>query len=54
MHVGSLHPEQSKVDAVQSMPASETKTQLWAILGLSGYYQKFIQYYILHHGIATN
>ena len=35
---GSLRPEQSKVDAVQSMPAPQTKTQLWAFLGLSGCY----------------
>ena len=42
---GFLRPEQSKVDAVRSMPAPQTKTQLRAFLGLSGYYRKFIQNY---------
>lgn len=34
---GSLRPEQSKV-AVQSIPVAQTKIQLRAFLGLSGYY----------------
>ena len=42
---GSLRPEQVKVEATRSMPIPQTKTQLRALLGLAGYYQKFIPHY---------
>ena len=42
---GSLRPEHAKVEAIRSMPIPQTKTQLRAFLGLTGYYRKFIPDY---------
>ena len=42
---GTVRPEVSKVEAVQRWPAPETKKQVRAFLGLTGYYQKFISQY---------
>ena len=42
---GSPRPEHAKVEAIQSMPVLQTKTQLRAFLGLTEYYRKFIPEY---------
>ena len=39
---GIVRPEQSKVEAVMSFPILQTKKQVRAFLGVTGYYQKFI------------
>ena len=39
---GIVQPELSKVEAVQQWPVPETKKQVRAFLGLTGYYRKFI------------
>ena len=39
---GSLRPEHAKVKVIQSMPVPQTKTQLRAFLGPTGYYRQFI------------
>ena len=40
---GLVCPEPSKIDAVMSFPVPQTKKQVRAILGVTGYYRKFIQ-----------
>ena len=42
---GTVRPEVSKVEAVQRWPVPETKKQVRAFLGLTGYYRKFIPQY---------
>ena len=42
---GTVHPEESKIEAVRSFPTPETKKELRAFLGLTGYYRKFIKDY---------
>ena len=42
---GFLRPEHAKVEVIQRMPIPQTKIQLRAFLGLSGYYQQFITGY---------
>ena len=42
---GLVHPEPTKVEAVQSFPTLGTKTDVRAFLGLTGYYRKFIPGY---------
>ena len=42
---GVVQPELSKVEAVQRWPVPETKKQVRAFLGLTGYYRKFIPQY---------
>ena len=39
---GVVRPEQSKVEAVMSFPIPQTKKQVRAFLGVTGYYRKFI------------
>ena len=39
---GLVRPEPSKIDAVMSFPIPQTKKQVRAFLGVTGYYQKFI------------
>ena len=39
---GVVRPEQSKVEAVMSFPTPQTKKQVRAFLGVTGYYRKFI------------
>ena len=39
---GSLRPEHAKVEMIQRMPIPQTKTELWAFLGLPGNYKKFV------------
>ena len=40
-----MQPEVGKVEAVQRWPVPETKKQVRAFLGLTGYYRKFIPQY---------
>ena len=42
---GTVQPEMTKVEAVQCWPVPETKKQVRAFLGLTGYYRKFIPQY---------
>ena len=42
---GTVRPELSKVEAVETFPKPETKKQVRAFLGLTGYYRKFIPDY---------
>jgi hypothetical protein len=42
---GTVQPETSKVAAVEQWPPPETKKQVRAFLGLTGYYRKFIPNY---------
>ena len=42
---GALRPEALKVEAVEQFKAPETKKQVRAFLGLTGYYRKFIPNY---------
>ena len=42
---GEVHPEKSKLQAVEDFPAPVTKKQVRAFLGLTGYYRKFIPAY---------
>ena len=42
---GAVKPQLSKVDAVQPFPIPQTKKQVTAFLGLTGYYQRFIPEY---------
>ena len=42
---GEVHPETSKIQAVQDFPTPTTKKQVRAFLGLTGYYRKFIADY---------
>ena len=39
---GLVHPESLKIDAVMSFPIPQTKKQVRAFLGVTGYYRKFI------------
>ena len=43
-----LHPDESKVNAVQNFPVPQDLTQLRSFLGLIGYYRKFVQDFSLH------
>ena len=40
-----MKPEHGKLEAVQDFSTSETKSQVRAFLGLTGYYQRFIPDY---------
>ena len=40
-----VKPDQRKVDVLKEFPIPQTKKQVWAFLGLSGYYRKFIPGY---------
>ena len=42
---GQVKPLPSKVDAVSSYPIPQTKKQVHTLLGLTGYYKKFIPNY---------
>ena len=42
---GAVHPEASKVEAVEQFKVPDTKKQVRAFLGLTGYYRKFISNY---------
>ena len=42
---GVVKPDQRKVDVVKEFPTPQTKKQVRAFLGLSGYYRKFIPGY---------
>ena len=42
---GMVKPDQRKVDVVKEFPTPQTKKQVRAFLGLSGYYRKFIPGY---------
>ena len=42
---GLVKPEHTKIQAAQQTPPSQTKKQVIAFLGLSGYYQRFIPDY---------
>ena len=39
---GVVRPEQSKIEAVMNFPTPQTKKQVRAFLGVTGYYRKFI------------
>ena len=40
-----MKPEHGKLEAVHNLPTPETKSQVRAFLGLTGYYQRFIPDY---------
>jgi len=42
---GQVHPEPSKLTAVENIPTSTTKKQVRAFLGLTGYYRRFMADY---------
>ena len=42
---GTVQPEASKVETVKQFVVPETKKQVRAFLGLTGYYRKFIPNY---------
>ena len=42
---GTVKPEHGKLEAVQNFPIPETKSQVRAFLGLTGYYRRFIPGY---------
>ena len=42
---GTVKPEHGKLEAVQDFPTPETKSQVRAFLGLTGYYRRFIPDY---------
>ena len=42
---GEVRPESTKIDAVSKFPRPETKKEVRAFLGLSGYYRRFIANY---------
>lgn len=42
---GVVKPLQAKVDAIQAFMKPKKKKDVWAFLGLSGYYRKFVQNY---------
>ena len=44
---GTVHPEESKIEAVRSFPTPKTKKELRQFLGLIGYYRKFIKDYLV-------
>ena len=42
---GEIRPESTKIEAVSNFPRPETKKEVRAFLGLSGYYRRFIENY---------
>ena len=42
---GEVRPEQCKVQVVQTFPTPQTKQQVRAFLGLTGYYRKFVPHF---------
>ena len=42
---GTVKPEHGKLEAVQDFSTPETKSQVHAFLGLTGYYRRFIPDY---------
>lgn len=47
-HIGSpwgVEPVSAKIEAVQQWPTPQSARALWAFLGLSGFYQRFIKGY---------
>ena len=42
---GCVRPEVSKLEAIERLPVPTTKKQVRSLLGLTGYYRKFIQNY---------
>jgi len=42
---GCVRPEVSKLEAIERLPVPTTKKQVRSLLGLTGYYHKFIQNY---------
>jgi len=42
---GQVHPEPSKLTAVENFPTPTTKKQVCAFLGLTGYYRRFMADY---------
>ncbi len=42
---GRVHPEKSKVEAIQNLPVPTTKKEVRSFLGMAGYYRKFVPNY---------
>ena len=45
MGSGTVKPQQSKVQVVESFGTPRTKTQVCAFFGLTGYYRRFVHNY---------
>ena len=46
--------EGSKVDAIKETPIPRIKKEVWAFLGLTGYYRKFIPNYVCKYSHTTH
>ncbi|CAM4685989.1 unnamed protein product, partial [Lepidochelys olivacea] len=42
---GTINPRQAKVDAIQKWPVPKSKKQVQSVLGLAGYYRRFVPQY---------
>ena len=51
---GMVKPELSKTEAVMSIPVPQTKKQVWAFLGITGYYCKLIPTQLCNNSSTTD